>query len=39
MIEQIVDCQTSEIKNVDTETGEEVIIQPAQEEQPTNEGE
>jgi hypothetical protein len=38
MIQQIVNCQTGEIKNVDTETGEEIIIQPAQE-QPTNEGE
>lgn len=39
MIEQIIDCITGEIKNVDTETGEEIIIVPAIIEQPTSEGE
>lgn len=33
MIEQVIDCQTGEIKNINTETGEEVIIQPATEQQ------
>lgn len=41
-LSQIIDCQTGEIKNVDTETGKVIeIIQPATvtEEQPTNNGE